>query len=201
MGISAICHVLRTIMEIREAVSRDAEGIYIVQRDAWLDVYPNDSFGILRKDIAKKFADKNTAIEKIADRMEGYGTLEREWVAESDGRIVGHVTVSGDSQGYILDELHVLPEYQRKTIGGKILQKVLESFGNMEIRLDVVIYNERAIRFYKKHGFRIVSGTEGRLEVFGNKILPTIGMVRDGQGILVDNGIATFIGDGEETVL
>lgn len=188
-------------MEIREAVSRDAEGIYIVQRDAWLDVYPNDSFGILRKDIAKKFADKNTAIEKIADRMEGYGTLEREWVAESDGRIVGHVTVSGDSQGYILDELHVLPEYQRKTIGGKILQKVLESFGNMEIRLDVVIYNERAIRFYKKHGFRIVSGTEGRLEVFGNKILPTIGMVRDGQGILVDNGIATFIGDGEETVL
>jgi len=79
-------------------------------------------------------------------------------------KLVGLARTVGDgiSIAYLQDIL-VLPEYQNKGIGSKLLQKVLEM--SKDIRQFVLITdgqaeNRAAIAFYKKHGLQTFEETQ-----------------------------------------
>jgi ribosomal protein S18 acetylase RimI-like enzyme len=55
-----------------------------------------------------------------------------------------------------LQKLYVLKRYQGKGIGNTLMQSVIKSVGSIDpdcLWLDTHISNERAIRFYQRHGF------------------------------------------------
>jgi ribosomal protein S18 acetylase RimI-like enzyme len=68
-------------------------------------------------------------------------------------RFVG-VEKTGEIGGKIL-ALHVLPEFQGQGIGSKLFKTALGWLeGIKKITVEVVNYNEPAIEFYKKFGFK-----------------------------------------------
>jgi GNAT superfamily N-acetyltransferase len=78
------------------------------------------------------------------------------WVAEFDGRIVGFMAVNGDH----LDHLYLLPGYQRRGIGDRLLAKAKELSPD---RLELWAFqrNAPARAFYEARGFVAVEFGDG----------------------------------------
>jgi len=60
--------------------------------------------------------------------------------------------------------IDILPEYQRKGIGSELIssfEQHMKDLGVPGIHLGTSNYNEKAIPFYEKHGYRIISEEEG----------------------------------------
>lgn len=73
-------------------------------------------------------------------------------------KLVGIIRAVGDgySQVYIQDIL-ILPEYQRKGIGRALMQKMLDTYQNA-YQIDLMTDNtEKTVKFYKAMGFTNVS--------------------------------------------
>lgn len=80
-------------------------------------------------------------------------------VATVDGEVVGFVSVERREVGWI-DHLYLLPERVGQRIGRDLLahaRKVLAP----PIRLYTFQANDRARRFYERHGFRAVAFSDG----------------------------------------
>ena len=77
-------------------------------------------------------------------------------VAERDGALIGFVTVDPRS-GY-LDQIVVAPETWGSALAGSLLDEA-KRIAPGKLELLVNQDNERAIRFYEKHGF-VVSGAD-----------------------------------------
>ncbi len=74
------------------------------------------------------------------------------WLAEVDGEVVGLLAIDADG---LIDQLFVDPAWQRRGVGSVLLAHAREcSPGGL--RLFTFQRNERARRFYEKHGFRAV---------------------------------------------
>jgi 5-formyltetrahydrofolate cyclo-ligase len=78
------------------------------------------------------------------------------WVAREDSRIVGFLALYGDE----LDQLYLLPGHYRRGIGSRLLAKAKE-LSPQGLRLFVFQRNERAIAFYRHHGFTELDRTDG----------------------------------------
>lgn len=167
-------------MKARLTTINDAEGVFTVQKITWLDVYPNEKYGVKRQDIAKRFTDEEKFIAKTRKKIEGYGKDMCGWVVELDGKIIGFSATYKEQGKDIVGAVYVLPEYQGQGIGKILLQKILDFLKNSkEIWLEVAIYNENAINFYQKFGFYLVPGTEGTHQIIEGKFIPTIQMKKD----------------------
>ncbi len=79
------------------------------------------------------------------------------WVAETDGRLLGFATIEGD----LLDHMYVHPDAQGQGIGA-ILLDVVKTRRPRGFHLWVFQKNERARRFYERHGLSLVELTDGR---------------------------------------
>ena len=73
--------------------------------------------------------------------------------------VIGFVCVYGDANenwGSLIDNLHVLPEFQGRGIGQQLMQEaakwVMERYGNTKIHLWVYEDNHAARAFYEKMG-------------------------------------------------
>lgn len=94
---------------------------------------------------------------------EKQGTI---FVAEEDGQVIGMVSVIVEEEespyakvkdwGYIPD-LVVLESHRNKGVGELLLEaaeKFIKERGFKGISLDVMIKNNRAVDFYRRHGYR-----------------------------------------------
>ena len=88
-------------------------------------------------------------------------------IAEKDARAVGYAMVepASPSQSWrveaaaTLETLLVLPEARGSGIGSALLERVkaeVRSAGATHLGLGVVVANEAAVRFYRRHGFEPV---------------------------------------------
>lgn len=75
-------------------------------------------------------------------------------VFAQDGVIKGFI---GVIDNYIAG-LFVLEEYQLQGIGKQLLDEAKESFSILHV--DVYVQNEKAVMFYKKNGFQVISEKE-----------------------------------------
>lgn len=79
------------------------------------------------------------------------------WVAETDGDIVGLVSLK-DAE---LERLYVLPAWHGKGVGLILLDQA-KALSADELWLWVFQENRQARRFYEKHGFVLHHETDGR---------------------------------------
>jgi ribosomal protein S18 acetylase RimI-like enzyme len=99
-------------------------------------------------------------IPLIADDL--FSRHEDVWLAEEDGLPVGFLAIRRSrTEGWeVLEKLYVDPEAQSRGIGTVLLDqaKALRPEG---LHLWVFQRNTGAIRFYERHGFRVVKLTDG----------------------------------------
>ena len=79
------------------------------------------------------------------------------WVAETDRRLVGFVTLEGE----LLDHLYVHPGAQGQGTGATLLD-VAKTRRPRGFHLWVFQKNEGARRFYERHGLSLVELTDGQ---------------------------------------
>ena len=142
-------------IEIKDASGEDVDGIRYVLKTTWLDTYPNEELGITKEDIEQRFDDSTPeAQERLARQKQNINTKpdRHEWVAK-DGQVVGWCLALRGEENHI-QTLYILPEYQGKGAGGKLLTAALGWIGkDKEVSLNVASYNQNAIGFYERYGF------------------------------------------------
>lgn len=173
-------------IEIDVANTGDAIGINQVQKSSWLATYPNEDFGISKEDILSKDWDDPARIERWTGVIKGMGPKLRVLVAKKEGRVVGFCSIGKRPLKGVVYALYILPELKGMGLGLRIMQKSLEWFGEWtNVYLNVVKYNEGAIRFYSKLGFEIVSeiATTPYAILPTGKAMPEIEMVKKAKGL------------------
>lgn len=169
--------------DIREAFPHDAEAMREVQRITWLATYPNEAYGITKEDIEARFReDPETAKERQDRRRQSVCTAPfHSWVALKEMSIIGFCIVKQDEHENLVQALYVLPDFQSKGIGKRLLQTALDWLGaEKEVVLNVASYNEKAIAFYHAFGF-VPNGpvaSSGTLQLPSGVRLPEISMIK-----------------------
>lgn len=101
----------------------------------------------------------------------------RTLVAEVSGQVVGMAVYGTHDDDLVLWKLYVLPEHHSRGIGRRLLEAVLAraaELGHRSLSVSVVAGNDRALRFYERHGFREVSRESG-----GSGLPDSIWVARD----------------------
>lgn len=148
------------IIEVAQPV--DAEAICNIRDDAWIDAYPNLELGITVNNIELNARGPNNKFlnNRILHlQKELSGEVKREYpifVAKDGGSVIGFVNPEIDEEGKkTISQIYIDPKYQSKGVGSLLLKKALEALGSdYDIYLEVVSYNQKAISFYEKYGFK-----------------------------------------------
>ncbi len=135
----------------------DALGVREVLRDTWIATYPNEELGITEADIADSYKDLFTeeSIEKYQERIRNFPDSIQTFVAKDGDRIVGVCRVIIENDSNELKMLYVHPKFQGKGIGKALWEESKKLFNeNNRIFVNVATYNNQAIKFYEKLGFK-----------------------------------------------
>jgi len=157
--------------EVREAVVADAPAIAVVQSDAWRKAY----VGLLPDGFAEH-ADPGRRATDWSARLAHARSPQRTFVAVVDEAVAGFVSLGvwrgdpvPDPGTGELYALYVRSTYWRRGIGTALVDigaQVQREDGFLRVRLWVVDGNDRALGFYRRHGWlddghrRLVDGTE-----------------------------------------
>jgi ribosomal protein S18 acetylase RimI-like enzyme len=170
------------IFNIEDAKPEDVETLRTIVRDAWLELYPNETYEIKAKDIsAIDWYNPKGLARRRKEIVENQDTIHT-WVIKNEkGEVVGFCKASKlDTMGEI-DAMYVLQELKGRGLGKKLMQQAFEWLGpKLDIKLKVVSYNTNAIEFYRKNGFK---ETGNNVSYEGTKLpngkeIPRIEMVR-----------------------
>jgi GNAT superfamily N-acetyltransferase len=167
----------------------DAVELAALHKKTWLATYPNESYGIYREDIEEAVSDWDSS-EKIERRRE---IIAQELlddsvlhlVAKVGSKIAGHGKVEKCQDGpNRFRSIYILPDYHATGIARALADKMLDWLGQgKDVIVDVAAYNQKAIRFYEKLGFKFDSNVgreHGSIAATlpGGKIIPEITMVK-----------------------
>ena len=138
------------VADIRPAVADDAEGIGRMHVQSHRETYAEV--------LSPEFLAAMSVVERI-DRWRGLldGGVSEHWVAVDDGDVVGFVT-SGPSRDeppvrqLELHSLYLLASHHRSGLGSRMLDLAI---GRRPASLWVVAGNDRALAFYRRHGFEL----------------------------------------------
>lgn len=137
---------------IRPAVPRDAEGTRRVLAETWHDTYDP----LLGPETVARITGRWHAVAVLAEHIASPGASFL--VAEHAGRLIGHAFAREPQPGVLfLSRLYVLPVWQRRGVGARLLEAVVERHpGAARMRLDVEAENGKGVSFYRRHGFTVV---------------------------------------------
>ncbi|MGW7710286.1 GNAT family N-acetyltransferase [Streptomyces sp. NPDC054771] len=158
--------------------AEDAESLGSVQLRAWLQTYPNEEAGIDERWI-REHRGSATAAEGIARWREFIAAAEQQpdllfcRVVRTGTEIVGFLCGRRDDV-VTLGPMYLLNEAQGEGVGGRMMSEFLAWAGSAPMRLWVTEYNERAVRFYERHGFKAT----GEREMWRGR-LPNVRMARN----------------------
>ena len=136
---------------IRPATTDDAEELVRANEAAW-------NAGMAQV-VDKKLEELAPFEARVARYREGIGAVPpgmRLWVAEREGRIVGHATVTVDEALGELSALYVVPEEWGSGVAAALHEQAvagMRELGATEATLWVVEGNTRARRFYEREGW------------------------------------------------
>jgi ribosomal protein S18 acetylase RimI-like enzyme len=141
---------------IRTASERDLPAVQKLLAICWHDTYD----GIYGKErVSAITADWHSMPSLKARLARPYSEFI---VAEGEGGIAAMAYASQSEPGFAtLHQLYILPEAQRRGLGSEMLGEIEAAFPDAKaLRLEVEAANEKAVRFYARHGFETVSRTE-----------------------------------------
>ena len=146
-----------SVTSITSATSDDALGIQEVFYKTWLDTYPNNEAGITVEDIEDMFKNAFTeeTIQKRKEQIRNPKDGVIMLIAKDGSKVVGLCVLVKREDKNQLQAIYVLPEYQGKRIGSLFWEEAIKIFGlSKDIIVEVATFNDKAISFYKKLGFK-----------------------------------------------
>jgi ribosomal protein S18 acetylase RimI-like enzyme len=98
-------------------------------------------------------------VERIAEMIREHDEV---WTAEDEGRLLGFLAIehSTNLDAPVLERLYVEPADQSRGVGSALLDQA-KALRPQRLYLWVFQKNTGAIRFYERHGFRLVKLTDG----------------------------------------
>ena len=135
---------------IRKMLEADIPDVQYVAKKSWNATYQ----GIIPEDVQNRFLKVAYSDEMLKKRLD-----QIIFVAEHDEKIIGFINLKETEQPntYDLSAIYLLPDYQGKRIGSRLIAHSTEPIKNFEkIFLEVEKDNINAVNFYKKLGFKIV---------------------------------------------
>lgn len=140
---------------LRLGVADDAESLTELHLDCWDDAYT----GLMPQQILDE---RRADVPARVERWRGY--LEAgapNWLAESGARLIGFASAGAGRDNDVDIELELTALYVRAAWWGTGVGSALlrEAIGDRAAYLWVLAANDRAIRFYERHGFAL-DGTE-----------------------------------------
>ncbi|MFI9787714.1 GNAT family N-acetyltransferase [Kitasatospora sp. NPDC051984] len=156
----------------------DAELLGPLELASWLETYPWPDAGIDEEWIRAQRGDAATevGIGRWRAFLQGVEAEPERWfcrVARADAGPVGFLC--GGRDGVVtLGPMYLLAGAQQQGLGGQLMAEFLAWAGGAPIKLWVAEYNERAIGFYRRYGFR----PTGERELWRGR-LPNLRMVRE----------------------
>lgn len=128
-------------MELRAATERDKAFLRELNRDAYQDI------------VAEQFGEWDDEVQ--AQNFEKKWQAQNYQIIESDGRAIGAIWVSEESDHFWLREIQISSTYRDQGIGTAILRELMEDarIAGSYLRLRVLTAN-RAKALYERLGFR-----------------------------------------------
>lgn len=164
---------------IREAKTSDIEAIRRMHAVSWLDTYPNDQHGVSLEWIKEETDSWLTpeALESSKDYLGSRISHPDHFyrIAVDNGKIAGFVHALIEDGQKKVGGFYIDKDYHGTGLAQEMASLADEWLGEATVTLEVVAYNERAIRFYEKWGFSIVQGSDA---LFKEKI-PEVTMRRE----------------------
>ena len=132
----------REDISLRQASVSDFDLTFAIKKSAG-GQYVRDVFGW----------DEQAQLERHKDRFSPKNT---DLIMQND-TVVGWISVLDHEDHTKIDELYVLPEFQRKGIGTSVLQEVIKQvkLRKVPLRLRALGINQDGIRLYERLGFTI----------------------------------------------
>jgi ribosomal protein S18 acetylase RimI-like enzyme len=160
----------------------DVLGIINVFYKTWLATYPNEELGITIEDIEHKYKDRLSEenVAKRAKRIAEPPVNEQLLVAKINNKVIGVCRGIIHENANQLQAIYILPEYQGKGIGGLLWQEINKFFDlNKHTIVEVASYNQNAINFYTKLGFKDTgeSFNDEGLKMKNGAVIPQIRMI------------------------
>ncbi|WP_296737973.1 N-acetyltransferase [Mesorhizobium sp.] len=160
---------------IRAMTANDLSAVSQLLGGSWRRTYSP----IMGEENTARLSDEKHAPEKLAAELADDDKMS--FVAErTDGSIAGYAMAAMDGQGDVmLDRLHVEPEEFGTGLAVDLLHAVLAAHAGIpSIALEVIEGNDRAIAFYRRHGFEVVErrpaahGVGGHASLIMRRMLP-----------------------------
>lgn len=171
---------------ISRAVLDDVVGIGEAHLQSWLETYPNEEFGVTEDWIKEEFSylvkdgvapsgrdNGNTFRRKAIENLND-DTLY-EVVKDEKGVVQGFMHVDKKDGVVNLNAIYLTNDLKGTGVAYKLMDQALGFAEELPIKLQVAAYNERAIKFYEKYGFKKGEVEE---ELFHGKI-PIMNMSRE----------------------
>jgi GNAT superfamily N-acetyltransferase len=167
---------------VESATPDVAAGIAHVRNMTWLATYPNKEAGVTQEDILAKNFENEDQVQRWRKTIESTTGERKLWVAKDGGIVIGYSQgKKGSAENEILG-LYVLPEYQGKGLGGKLLKEALDWLGDEKpVSLTVATYSP-AIQVYKKYGFIETDDAVSGPTFDSGARIPTIKMIKVNRG-------------------
>jgi len=144
-------------IKISKALPGDEQGIFYVSKDTWLNTYVNKEYHITKVDILSKDFDSESKQKEWKKVLRSNGRKNKYiLVAKDGGQIIGFCTAIKNEDWNEIGALYVLKSYQGGGIGTQLVSRCFEWLGNeKKVQLKVASFNNPAISFYNKCGFKL----------------------------------------------
>jgi ribosomal protein S18 acetylase RimI-like enzyme len=160
--------------QIRLMTERDVPAVSRLMGNSWRRTYGP----ILSEETAVRISGEHHSPDRLAADLANSDMMS--FVAErADGAIVGYAMAELKDGDVKLDRLHVDKSEFGSGLAADLLRTVLAAHAGMpSIALEVLEGNDRALAFYKKHGFEVVErraashGAAGHSSFILRRLLP-----------------------------
>lgn len=135
---------------IRNVRPEDADVVKVFAKEHMVRDYPELPYSILK--------------EKTESDIQKHCTEPTSFVLELDGKVIGYLAVSIDTDRYskqkigVLHMIHIAEGYRGKGYSHLLMAKAEEFFDQHHVacvEISTNVNNEVAIELYKKHGYRM----------------------------------------------
>lgn len=137
-------------LKIRPSISDDAEFAFNTMKET-IRKYAIETWGQWYQEESRQSAIEDTSTGKIG-------------IIELEGESIGILTVVRDTQKIEIEQIYILPKYQNKGIGSKLLAMLQKEAKErcLPLKLVVLAVNP-AINLYNRLGFRNVKTANERI--------------------------------------
>jgi threonyl-tRNA synthetase len=141
---------------IRSAKVKDAGDCIDICNKCWVETYPNSQIGLTKEMIIKARETRDNPVRLAKWQNLIKEDLEKITVAEINNKVVGYIGVKNNE----IKTFYIDSDYRVKGIGTKLMQSVLAKKEYENYIVEVTSYNQKAISFYEKCGFKFLEKSD-----------------------------------------